>query len=170
MEISSTERQVGLPTAEAAMQKLLKSCSPTRCAAPRSMAAMSRFGPTYQLVRSVNTQGTSPVARKYLYSRHWASKRAEKPRGRSSTERTTTPSPVSAFSDRRSECSVRSRSSAVSMSKETTWARACTPASVRPAHTTSTGRRNSSPRASSNSPCTVRCPGCFANPAKGAPS
>lgn len=83
------------------MQKLLKSCSPMRCKAPRSMAAMSKFGPTYQAVRSVNTGGVSPVARKYLYSRHWASKRAEKPRGRSSTARTAMPSQVSAFSERR---------------------------------------------------------------------
>ena len=41
-DISRTLRFVGLPTADAAMQKLLKSCSPSRCWAPASMADTSK--------------------------------------------------------------------------------------------------------------------------------
>jgi hypothetical protein len=55
-------------------------------------------------------------------------------------------------------------------SRWTTWPRACTPASVRPATVTRIGRRINMCRASSRAPWTVRLPGCNAHPLNGPPS
>jgi hypothetical protein len=56
-------------------------------------------------------------------------------------------------------------------SKCTTWPRACTPVSVRPAQTTRTdGTRSAVASASSSEPWTVRNPGWVAHPLKSVPS
>ena len=47
----------------------------------------------------------------------------------------------------------------------TTWCAAWTPASVRPAVTTRVSSPSKALSACSNSPCTVRCPGCSCQPA-----
>ena len=54
--------------------------------------------------------------------------------------------------------------------KLATWPRAWTPVSVRPATVSSTGSRRTVASAVSSSPCTVRRPGCRAQPRKPLPS
>src|SRR5215203_3737940 len=56
------------------------------------------------------------------------------------------------------------------MSPETTWPHACTPASVRPAPTSSTGARTTVEIVRWSSPSTVRTPGLGAKPWNSVPS
>src|SRR3954453_11207931 len=63
-------------------------------------------------------------------------------------------------------CSQTSRGT----SSEATWPVACTPASVRPATVSATGTRSTVARAASSSACTVRRPGCLAQPDSAVPS
>jgi hypothetical protein len=58
----STRRQVGLPTAEVALQKLLKSCSPTRAWAAAFMASTSSAPLYHQAWSHARTGRASPAA------------------------------------------------------------------------------------------------------------
>src|SRR5579862_2955446 len=59
---------------------------------------------------------------------------------------------------------------AEAVAKLTTWASACTPASVRPDPWGSTFSPLKRPMAEASAPCTVVRPGCTCQPAKSAPS
>ena len=61
-ETSITLRHVGLPMAEDILQKLLKSCSPTKYEAPHSIASTSKGSRCHQVTLRVSSGGASPVA------------------------------------------------------------------------------------------------------------